>query len=440
MTRGNGPTSPVLVGLICLTVYLGNGRSIGSSDTQATELVALSLARGDGPLLDRFDAILPAEDGRSGLFYTRRRGHAVSLYPLAPAFLIAPMVAVQVPLLDRLRPGWEASAPSTIGYSAFMARNASAVVAALVVVVLCRLLQALDLGRGAITSAIALAFGSNLWVVASQAPWQHGPSALFLTLTLGALCAKDPGRWRFALGGLSCGALVACRLIDLVLAAPIGLWVACLHPRRLAWFLPGPVLALAALSAYNLYWFDGLTGAQSIHDSSDFHQLRHGVESAWSGDVWAGAAGTLFSPARGLFVYCPWVALALLALPATVRRLGGRSVVVWGLVGLIPMLAILSKYAVWWAGCSFGPRYWTEAMPLFAVPLAVAVERARGDRRWSLVPLSLAIAWAVSIQAIGAFRYEPDGWNQTPTSVDVHHDRLWDWRDTELAYCLRRRR
>ena len=54
---------------------------------------------------------------------------------------------------------------------------------------------------------------------------------------------------------------------------------------------------------------------------SGFNECKsHGVQGPWSGDLIEGAAGTLVSPNRGLLVFSPWIALSLLALPATARR------------------------------------------------------------------------------------------------------------------------
>jgi hypothetical protein len=40
------------------------------------------------------------------------------------------------------------------------------------------------------------------------------------------------------------------------------------------------------------------------------------------------------------------------------------------------------------------------------------------------------------VQAIGAFCY-PSSFNAVPGSIDHQHDRLWTWRDGELARCIR---
>jgi hypothetical protein len=45
-------------------------------------------------------------------------------------------------------------------------------------------------------------------------------------------------------------------------------------------------------------------------------------------------------------------------------------------------------------------------------------------------------ALAIAIQAVGAWCY-PSSFNNTPNSIDHQHQRLWSWRDGEIARCLR---
>jgi hypothetical protein len=103
--------------------------------------------------------------------------------------------------------------------------------------------------------------------------------------------------------------------------------------------------------------------------------------------------------------------------------------------GLIPYFVLLSGYTVWWGGFCFGPRYWTDAVPLFAVILACGLEWARARAGPVLLVLAVTIVWSVGVQALGAFCY-PSSWNLKPTNIDTQHDRLWDWADSEMTRCL----
>src|SRR5262249_49973949 len=138
---------------------------------------------------------------------------------------------------------------------------------------------------------------------------------------------------------------------------------------------------------------------------------------------------------RGLFVYCPWIALALGLLPWTYRRLRPWPVVQWLVLSLVPMLLVYSKYSVWWGGHCFGPRYWTDATPLFAILLGQGLAWSRERFRPLLLVFALMMVWSIAVQAIGAYCF-PSSWNTAPLDVDKHHERLWDWSDTELRRCV----
>ena len=44
-------------------------------------------------------------------------------------------------------------------------------------------------------------------------------------------------------------------------------------------------------------------------------------------------------------------------------------------------------------------------------------------------------AFSIGVEVIGAF-YFPSSWNAQPADINRSHERLWDWRDSELTRCL----
>jgi hypothetical protein len=236
------------------------------------------------------------------------------------------------------------------------------------------------------------------------------------------------------LAGLMAAMLVVVRSNDLIFALFVFGWVVWTQPRRLPWFLPAPALLCLLLVGSNLYYFDSVAGGQDQLERH--HRLLHGVGGPWSGNLREGMSGTLMSPNRGLLIFSPWVALAIAALPASYRKFPPGSLIRWLMVALIPYLFLYSKYAVWWAGGSFGPRYWIDAVPLFGVMLAGGLDWAWDRSRAFAGLFILTIFLSVAIHAIGAFCY-PSTWNFYPTDIDLDHKRLWDWRDTELSRCVK---
>jgi hypothetical protein len=291
----------------------------------------------------------------------------------------------------------------------------------------------LGLGRVALPATLAAALGSNLWIVGSQAMWQHGPAAFALVAAIALLHPTPVPRWRLILAGLAASLLFTSRLIDSLFAAVIVLWVARTQPRGLLWFLPAPLIAAVVLLSYNLWYFGEIVGGQA--QLEQMHRDLHRLPGPWSGNLAEGALGTLFSPNRGLFIFTPWVAVALATAPMVARRLKSHGLIAWLLLALVPYALLLSKYAVWWGGHCFGPRYWTDVMPLLAILLAFGLEWAAA-RSCALVALFMVtITFAIGVQIVGASCF-PSSWNLKPVNVDYYHNRLWDWRDTELSRCL----
>jgi hypothetical protein len=429
---GGGRGTALGLGVVLFLAYMANGRMIGGVDTVPAQLLPIALIRGDGPFLDRFERQVTVDAERhTANFVTRSRGHIVSRYPVAPALLVVPMTWPQVLLLDRIRPGWERIDPDH--YVVILAKTSQAILAALLGVMLFLVLRGVGLGRVAVPTALAAGLGSSLWSVGSQAPWQHGAAALMLTTAVWLLLPRPVSRGRLVLAGLAAGLLVACRSIDVVFAAAITFWVAWQNRRDLAWFLPAPLLIGIALVGYNLYFFGALEGGQKALEAG--HPEMHGVEGTLTGDPLLGGAGTLLSPSRGLLVFTPWIALVVVLLPRVAARIKSHSLIVWLLAAVVPYGLLLAKYSCWWGGCSFGPRFWTDAIPPLAILLGFVLDWAVERSRPARIGLGAAIAFSVGVQLIGVFYY-PSSWNRAPTEVDHDHQRLWDWRDSELTRCL----
>jgi hypothetical protein len=282
----------------------------------------------------------------------------------------------------------------------------------------------LGLGREAWLAALAAALGSSFWTTASQTLWQHGPAALMLTLLLLLLLPETPSRLRFFLAGLTAAMLVCSRPIDLPFAVATTLWVAVRHPRRLVWFLPPAALIGAALVGYNRTALGAAGGLYSQFDAATF-------ATPW----YDGLRGTLLSPSRGLFVYSPWTLIAFAYLPFAFARLRRAMLLPWLLATLGAHAVLISTFSIWWGGHSFGPRFWTEVIPLLAIVLGLALAWAKVRCRPLFATAVVLIVVSIGIQLLGAAMY-PSGWNAEPQNVDSAPERLWDWSDSELSRCL----
>jgi len=425
-----------LLGIALAGIYEGNRIDpVGQEDTLPGELLPLAIARGDGPYLDRYKLVLlQTPNGIPPWSMKRWHGHLISRYAMAPVLINTPLVAIQLAVVDWLDPGWDKNPGLAALRASRMCKVASALIVALTAVAIHRLLRQLGVGPMAVPATLAVALGSDLWVVASQAPWEHGSAALMLTLSLILLTPRPLNKARLFLGGATTAMMVCCRQIDLVFAIALLLRVIFERPRALLWFLPAPLVLGSALIASNWAFFGSVAGGHTELES--LHPTLHGLNGIWSGDIVDGFTGTLFSPNRGLLVFCPWIVVALGTLPAIWGRLRAWSLGTWLIGALVADLLVLSKYSVWWGGHTFGPRYWTDAIPIFAVLLGFGLDWAWTRCRPVAFVFGITILTAIGIQVIGAFCF-PSSWNVSPADVDRHHDRVWDWSDNEIRRCLR---
>lgn len=109
----------------------------------------------------------------------------------------------------------------------------------------------------------------------------------------------------------------------------------------------------------------------------------------------------LFSTRHGALLWHPWLGLGLIGLVLLVlcswagtplRRLAGL-----GLVGFALQAVLIGSWSMWWAGASFGNRFFISALPLLAFGAAELFDAARRRGRgwhgaaWAL--LVLLILW-----------------------------------------------
>lgn len=367
---------------VCLFVYNSNLRSLASYDSLAPSLIPFGLWRGDGLNLDRYEGRFPPEIGYS--IVRSRTGHLVSLYPPLTPLIVAPLY---FPTLFFPEPAdaqiWHWRVP--------LEKLAGSLIAALSVLVLHAALRKMAPGL-ALPLTLAYAFGTSTWAISSQGLWQHGPATLFLSVAILILLDEHPDRGKLALLGLCAALITANRPMDFFFSGAIAWVVFRRHGRRsLPFFVPALVVALAIVS-YSLVHFHNLLGGYGEYRTpSGEGLLQKGVD--------LGALFSLLFSNRGILTFSPFLLLAF----ASSRSDRSRHNFLGPL--LLACLATALLYAAakgWSGGYCYGPRYLITCLPVLIVALVEPlrrISRSRGGR----VAFALAVAFAVSVQAIGAF-------------------------------------
>jgi hypothetical protein len=308
------------------------------------------------------------------------------VYPVVTPLLVTPLYVPAVIWLNRH--GWEQ--PQIDRVAELMEKISASLLASIASVIMFLVLRR-DSGRWSLPLALAFAFGTNTWMISSQALWQHGTGELLIALAL--LLVVAPGSpIRIALLGAVCLLMAANRPPDGLIAGALVLFTFWSRRRSGLWLLAGAALPLAALLYYNLDFIGHVAGGYALakNANNDFFKLN-----------WSGVAGLLVSPTRGLLVFCPFLVFLPLGLIQRWRSSSSKGLAA-ALSFAVAAQFLLYSQADWRAGVSWGPRWLTDVLPILIWMLAPVPLILRPLTRGLLI---LAMAASVGVQAVGAFWY-----------------------------------
>lgn len=268
-----------------------------------------------------------------------------------------------------------------------------------------------------------LAFGTSMWSVATRSLWQHGPSALFLLLTVYCLVrGRGEARW-IPPAGFALAAAYAVRPTNSLAVLTLTAYVF-VHHRRDFWRYLAWASPVAA-------WFVAYHLATRNHILPLYY--RSGLEWPGAGGWLLGLAEQMVSPSRGLFVFTPVFLVSVAGIILAWRRR-------W-LFPLTPYLTMVmalhaTVVAMSWPGHCYGPRYFADLNPwlaLYLIPAGQVWEESRGIRRRAWLGLFVLLALgSVFVHARGAYSVPAQMWNLSPVDVIERRDRVWDWRDPQF--------
>lgn len=410
---GRARGAAVLAGLCAFAVSLTNLRPMGSGDTIGARLLPFSLLREGNFDLDEFAWLQPEPGGRRYFLLRDAAGHWRSKYPVATPLLAAPLAWPFLRWAEAR--GLDDRDARFRLLTAVFERLAAALLGAVSVALVLLAAREIASLRWAIAAAVVYAFGTGTWVY-SQALWQH-PLAEVGVAAAAVCLLRPPSRRRALLAGAAAALALAARPPAFIPAAIFGVFM--WRERRAdVWhFLGTFTTGTALLIAYNVSTLAFPTGG--------YHGGGLGPPDP------ARLLGLLVSPSRGLFVYCP---LALLALGALSRRTRPTALR-WFALALPAYALFFAGSRLWWGGYSYGPRLFTDVMPLVALcalPLAQRLWRHHAGRGL----LIAGAAWGIGVQAVGVYCDDND-WNNVPLSVDRQTSRLWSWSDAQIPRALR---
>jgi len=423
----------LLVVAAVFAAYLLWPRNVQIADSIWAPYVATSLLYDHDPYLDEYRPFVEQWDFFAAF---ESRGHIHSLFPVGGQFLILPPLK----LIDLVYRGFSSAnlqnyllthPPTDPGIQGLQLLNAALLVALSAGVMF---LVGREFLRPpyALLLAATYAFATSAYSTASRVLWQHGPSLLLLSIVLLLLIkARRRPVWA-AVAGFFVAAAFIVRPTNSIAVLVVSLYVLARHRRIfLAYLLCALLLAVPfLLTNLNLY--------------GDILPPYFAAGRLGSDRFGEALLGNLISPGRGVLVFSPILLLLPVGLWLKRRRDGLELLDGALLLVLLLHWIVISSFQHWWAGHSFGPRFFSDVMPLavyFLIPILQEIQAAPR----SAMRLRLGGAYAgllllsVGIHFRGATSPATFGWNTVPANVDEQPDRVWDWDDLQFIRGLSRR-
>ncbi|MBX9622367.1 MAG: hypothetical protein K2X82_00985 [Gemmataceae bacterium] len=384
-------------------------------------------------------AALPGRWGGNELPYhfTRRPGpdgapRVHYAYPLGSSVLSAPLVwyYVRVKGVDLLDAD---GVPRYAAEGLVQTRIAARVVAA--TVALFYLLGRFFLRPGAAALVAAgFAAGSPAYSTLSRALWSHTWAVFWLTVALVLLVAARRVTRRTVRADLLFGAGLGtalfwaafCRQHAVISAAAVGAYLLATNRRLLLATVGVGGLWAAALVACSLAYF-GTPQPPSVYAAG----MIDGK------DVPARLGWLMVSPARGLLVYCPYLAVVAGLLVACRKHLPDAKLLVPAGLAVGGHTLLLGCYNGWHGNWAYGPRYYSDVLPWFVLATALAVAGLaaapwprRAKAAW-VATLVIGFGWGVFVHHRGANSPPAWEWNYR-VAVVGDEPAVKDWRHPQF--------
>jgi len=412
----------VILPLILSVVFISHfsSKNVTSFDSRWSIPTALSIIREGDISLDEYEKMIPANDHRIEII----DGHIYSRFPAGVYVIAFPFVYIVDKLAaHRLLFNTDdlVKQSTTDKMELFIASIIIAITAIFIYLLACLFLNR----KYSLLVTFIFAFCTPAWSTASRALWQHGPSMLMLTITLYLiLLAGDKPR------------LIQFASIPLAFSYVV-------RPTN---SIPVFLLSLFVLIQYKKYFFRYFIWAMSIavpfllfnftiyHSCLSPYYLPQRIGS--NPHFFEALAGNLVSPARGLFIFSPILLFAICGVVLKIenKQLSQLDYFLFGII-FLHWIAI-SSFRYWWAGHSFGPRFFSDLIPYFIyflIPTMAGMSELKDIRKVIFVSVfSCFILLSFFIHFRGANNWDVYVWNVKPVNVDVKPARVWDWKDIQF--------
>ncbi len=269
------------------------------------------------------------------------------------------------------------------------------------------------------------AFSTSMWSTASRALWQHGPSVLFLACALYLLLLAKDKPFYFPLIGLLLGYAYLIRPTNSLEVAFFGLYILVNHRKQFFPYTLGVAAILIPYIISNWTTYGNMFPPYSYQLFERLSTLKGFGEAL---------AGTLISPARGLFVFSSIFIFSVYGAFLRIKqnRFSLTNLDLYLIGILLAHWIITSLFEDWGGAWSIGPRYFVDVIPFliyFLIPIFQGNLLAKPVWKYAFVATLLLSTF---IQFHASTSIYPFMWNGKPQALVDAPERKWDWGDLQF--------
>lgn len=412
-------------------------RNITSGDSAYSIHTAMSIIKDGNIDLDEYEEVIKA---RTNQLYTVKQlnGHYYYAYPVGAPVLSIPIVflvnEVLPPLLDSF-PSVEKYVRNRVNLQSvpidpesihslvevFIASIWIALTA------ICLYFVALNFvgARIALLVVFIFAFCTGAWSSASRALWPHAPSMFMLALTLLIIIRSDKKPHLIWLSSIPLAFSYIIRPTNIISVIVFTVFVFFRYRKFFLRYFSGLVIPLGMHFIFSYKTYGALISPTYM--SQGFTPGPNFAE---------GLFGVLISPSRGLFIFSPIFLFVFLGVFLKIKKNQFATYDNYLLAILFFHWLMIGIFPRWWAGWSFGPRYFSDVIPFliyFLLPTLKLPKTLKGAKKWAYNSLfACFVIFGFFVHFRGAMHRDVLYWNASPVSIDLALERLWDWKDVQF--------
>ncbi|MDQ1449276.1 MAG: hypothetical protein QOC79_2247, partial [Actinomycetota bacterium] len=330
---------------------------------------------------------------------------------------------------DRFRANCQGDTHDMIVQTTTLFTNALLTAITLILVVIVSLQLGAPL-RGAALIGLAYGFGSFAFAYAKTLGAEPGTAMCLIAAVMFAIDAARTGRTRALVScGVAAGAALLFRNTAVIFLPVLGVWFLAVGYRQREWrraaryaalFSLGAIVSVAVLMMFNAWRYGDALSIGYGQTGSNLHGIRS------RGSILTGLWGLWLSPGKSVFLYAPFVFLAVAGVAISVRKFAAEMSL---LIALVAANTLLFARVRFWSGdWAWGPRYMIIVLPCLAAMCAPLV----GMVPWRRALIALAGIGFLFPGALGVlvnfniFYQRASETLGTSFRSHVYHD--WSWQ------------